>query len=67
MLQSDVMYAAVLVPEGTHHIELTYRTPYLGTGLIVSGVTAFGLIGFYVIRRIRKRKAARSSDPSKEL
>lgn len=60
VLRSDVMYTAVQVPAGTHHIELRYRTPYLGVGLIVSILTAGGMILYAVIRRIKKRKKGRT-------
>ncbi len=36
ILQADTMFSALLVPEGSHDIELTYQTPGLRLGVVVS-------------------------------
>ncbi|MBR3289994.1 MAG: YfhO family protein [Clostridia bacterium] len=53
---TDDLYLSVVVPAGTHHIELHYATPYLKHGAIVSLVTAAGLIVWALIHRIRKKR-----------
>lgn len=56
VLQSDVMYTSIIVPKGSHKIELKYSTPYLKIGLIVTCLTVFGLIIYEVIIRIVRKK-----------
>ena len=58
VFRSDVMYMAITVPEGSHHIEVRYTTPYLLAGVLVSAATVLGLIAYELIRR-RVRKSAR--------
>jgi uncharacterized membrane protein YfhO len=55
LLKANVMYSALELPEGEHHITLTYRTPYLLEGFIISMVSLFLFIGITVALR-RKEK-----------
>lgn len=50
VLQSNVMYMGVLIPKGTHNIELRYETPYLKMGILISavGFCLFLALGVYV-------------------
>ena len=41
------------VPAGEHEIEMTYRSPGLGVGIIVSGVVAASIAALTLIRRKR--------------
>ncbi|MCM1244874.1 MAG: YfhO family protein [Roseburia sp.] len=52
ILQADTAYMALEIEEGSHSVRLFYRTPYVGTGALL---TAFGFVVFvlYVIRNRR--------------
>jgi uncharacterized membrane protein YfhO len=55
LLKANILYSALELPEGEHHITLTYRTPYLLEGFIISMVSLFLFIGITVALR-RKEK-----------
>jgi uncharacterized membrane protein YfhO len=55
LFKANIMYSALALPEGEHHITLTYRTPYLLEGFIISMVSLFLFIGITVTLR-RKEK-----------
>ncbi len=55
LLKANIMYSSIELPEGEHHITLTYRTPYLLEGMIISLVSLFLFIGITVTLR-RKEK-----------
>jgi uncharacterized membrane protein YfhO len=48
LLQANVMYMALPLTAGTHHIVLKYETPYLKTGLFVSLVAFLILAGVMI-------------------
>ena len=54
--KANIMYSSLELPEGTHHIVLTYRTPYLNEGLLLSASSLFVLIGVFLYHR-RKETA----------
>lgn len=56
LLKANLMYSAVELSEGEHHITLTYRTPYLPEGFLISAVSLFLYLGLTVLLR-RKEKA----------
>ena len=43
VLRGDIGFQAIVVPKGHHNIEMKYRTPWMGIGMIVSliGVSVF--------------------------
>ncbi|MBO6137254.1 MAG: YfhO family protein [Lachnospiraceae bacterium] len=45
------MYMAALVPAGDHSIRLTYETPLLRTGALISAVSLVLLAGYVIIKR----------------
>jgi uncharacterized membrane protein YfhO len=51
--KANIMYSAIELTEGEHHIILTYRTPYLFTGLLLSlgGLLLFIGIILYLHRK----------------
>lgn len=51
LMNSDILYMAVLVPAGHHEILLRYRTPYLREGAVISLVTLLALAAASVARR----------------
>ncbi|PYZ95877.1 hypothetical protein CR205_15965 [Alteribacter lacisalsi] len=53
---------AIVLPEGEHQIELSYRSPYFGTGLGLSLLAWGGFIGLIVYRRRQSRKAPHKGD-----
>jgi uncharacterized membrane protein YfhO len=57
MLNANVMYLALPLEAGNHHIVLKYRTPYLITGCIVSFIAFIILIGIILYHR-RKHSLA---------
>ena len=53
LLQGNIMYMGVLVPEGTHRVELQYETPYLKAGLLIS-IVGFGLFVLFLVFEKKK-------------
>ncbi len=54
--RGNVLYTAMELPEGEHHIVLSYRTPYLSEGLLVSGISLVVFLGIVLYWR-RKEKS----------
>jgi hypothetical protein len=52
-IRADVIFRAVLLPEGTHRVEFLYRPRAFYTGLVLSGVgvalTAIVLLGYLLV------------------
>ncbi len=61
LLEANVMYSALELPEGSHHITLTYRTPYLKEGIMVSGIAWAGFIIVLIIIRRRDKGISRNA------
>jgi uncharacterized membrane protein YfhO len=59
LYQANVKNMALALDEGTHEIVLTYHTPYLKIGILVSvlGFAIFIAIGCFEIRKRKKRKS----------
>ena len=59
-VQSDVMYLAIPVSAGSHHVELKYATPYLKEGIMITLGSVCCLVIYEIIRLIirksRKKK-----------
>jgi uncharacterized membrane protein YfhO len=56
LLRGNVMYTALQLNAGVHHIVLKYETPYLKVGTIIS-ITAFLIfIGIIIYNKIIGRK-----------
>ena len=59
-VRSDVMYLAIPVSAGSHHVELRYATPYLKEGVMITLGSVCCLIIYEIIRLIvrktRKKK-----------
>ena len=58
VLNANIGFMAVKLPEGTHQVELRYETPNLRTGAILS---LFGLvvaIGFVMVSKKRSKNTA---------
>lgn len=53
LLRSNTLYCALVLEQGEHEIEMTYCTPYLKEGAIVSALSIFGFLAFSVLRRRR--------------
>ena len=49
--RSDVMYLAVLIPSGDHHVELRYVTPWLRAGVVLSAATLVLWIAYEVLKK----------------
>lgn len=60
ILQADTMFMAILVPEGSHEIRLTYGTPYLKAGgaLSLIGLGSIGCMAAVPVlcKKVRKKK-----------
>jgi uncharacterized membrane protein YfhO len=52
--KANIMYSAIELPEGDHQIVLTYRTPFLLEGILISMVSLLVFLGISVIRRRRE-------------
>lgn len=56
ILRSDVLYMGLVLDAGEHTVELTYRTPWLGAGCMISVITLVGICvyeGFIMKKRNR--------------
>ena len=66
LLRADYTLRAVAVPAGRTRVELTYRPPGFGFGLIVSGITILGLLFVAALalraRRLGRRQRSQSAD-----
>ena len=58
LMNSDILYMAILVPAGHHEILLRYRTPYLREGATISLVTLVALAAAAGARRSRRKRRA---------
>jgi uncharacterized membrane protein YfhO len=56
-MNADLLYMALVIPEGHHEVVLQYRTPYLLEGAIVSVLTLFLLAAIFVRSRLRDRSS----------
>ena len=52
LLSANLMYSGVMLTAGRHTIKLTYQTPYLLTGALIS---LFGFILFFTLFCCRKK------------
>jgi uncharacterized membrane protein YfhO len=57
VMNSDLLYMALVIPEGRHDIVLQYRTPYLREGAAVSLLTLLLLAAISIRSRLRNRAA----------
>jgi uncharacterized membrane protein YfhO len=57
LMKANIMYSAVALEEGEHHITLTYRTPYLLEGMLISIVSLFLFIGITI--RLHRKEVSR--------
>ena len=55
-MQADIAFMAVDVPTGEHSVELTYVTPMLREGLVLSGIGLATILVTGICGAIRKRK-----------
>lgn len=55
LLKANYMFGALVLPEGEHHIELRYRTPWMNAGLLLTIIGVLILIGIALYDR-RKEK-----------
>ena len=55
VMNSDLLYMALVIPEGRHDIVLQYRTPYLREGAAVSLLTLLLLAAISIRSRLRNR------------
>ena len=55
LIRSDIMYMALPLEEGEHHIELKYHIPFFREGLCVSIITVTIIFLVYIINSRRKR------------
>ncbi len=51
LVRGDIMYMALPLDEGKHHILLRYRTPYLLEGVLISALAVLFLIGKLLYER----------------
>lgn len=56
--KGNVMYMALPLEAGSHHIVLIYRTPFLKLGGMISAVALTILIGTMIYLNIKQRKSA---------
>lgn len=58
ILRANVAFMAIPVNSGSHTIEMTYQTPYLLTGLMI---TAAGIVVIFCYTMIEKKKLSKMS------
>lgn len=61
LYQAQIGFMAVDIPQGEHQVELYYRTPYLKTGTIISGVVLTFVLGYFIydqflLKKLQKNK-----------
>lgn len=56
LLKADVAFTGFRCAKGEHHLEMKYVTPYLGTGLIISGIAFAGMLGAAVLDRLQEKR-----------
>lgn len=56
LLQTNIMLSGVLLEPGTHTIELSYCTPYIRQGVLISACAIIVLIFVSILFRKRKKK-----------
>ena len=61
--RADLGFMAVEVPAGTHEVVMTYRTPYLVQGAVLSLAGLAGTVALCAVRR-RRERAASSDSPT---
>lgn len=69
LLQADTMFSALLVPAGSHDIELRYQTPGLRLGVVISAGTLllillFGIIYTVIFTILGHRERRRAAVPA---
>ena len=55
LVKANGMYMAVELSKGSHHIQLTYRTPYLLTGAVLSVLGLLAFAGIFIWNTKKKR------------
>lgn len=61
LVKANVSFVGVLVPSGSHEIQLKYHTPYLHVGFLCSGVSIFILV-VWMYMNIKRRKTRCQND-----
>ncbi len=58
IVKTDIAFLGLLLTPGRHEIELTYHTPYLNAGVLMSlaGIAAVVGMALYALHKKRKRK-----------
>ena len=56
ILKANTMFSAIQVGKGDHKIRLTYNTPGLKIGIVLSALGCAGFIAFVIILKIRVKK-----------
>ena len=56
LLEADTMFSAMAVGEGTHEIELRYRTPGLAAGAAISGAALLIFVLETLAGLVQKRR-----------
>lgn len=69
VLQADTMFMAILVPEGSHEIRMTYCTPYLKTGGAISliGMGSIVCMGIFPVIRRKMRGTGKRREEEGEI
>jgi hypothetical protein len=66
ILRANYLSQGVIVPEGTHRIELRYEPDSFRYGAIVSVLILLGIVGLGVLLGYRGRRRARAADGGQE-
>lgn len=56
VLRVDGLVLGVAVAPGQHVVRFHYQPPGLGAGLLISGVTVFGLAAWWLLDRLVRRR-----------
>ncbi len=59
ILKANIMFSAIEVGKGNHKIRLTYNTPGLKIGIVMSAVGCAAFIAFVILVIVKRRKKAK--------
>ncbi|MBR4461136.1 MAG: YfhO family protein [Erysipelotrichaceae bacterium] len=69
VLRANECYMAIRLDKGTHEVKLTYETPYLKLGALISAVSLVAVIAYMAMQRRRNRieKLKQDNEARKKL
>jgi uncharacterized membrane protein YfhO len=60
IMKANIAFMAIPITSGTHTVELTYRTPYIGVSVFITGAALIVFIALMIIDKRRKSQYEKS-------